>query len=60
MSKRKQKLYEEFLKRRTPENKETFKAYKSLFEMIKQNSKKNFYSGKPLKFQGDAKKHTAS
>ena len=44
---------------RTPENKQTYKAYKNLFEMIKRKSKKNFYSAKLIKFQGDAKKHGA-
>ena len=34
-SKRKQKLYEKFLKRRTPEYKETYEGYKNLFQMIK-------------------------
>ena len=52
----KAKLYGKFLKRRTPENRETYKAYKNLFEMIKRKSKKNFYSEKLIKFQGDAKK----
>ena len=58
-SKRKQKLYKKFLKRRTTENKETYKTYKNLFEMIKQKSKKSFYSAKLIKFQGDTKKHGA-
>ena len=56
MSNQKQKLYEQFLKRRTPENKETYKAYKNLFEMIKRKSKKHLYSAKLIKFQGDTKK----
>ena len=56
MSNQKQKLYEQFLKRRTPENKETYKAYKNLFEMIKRKSKKHFYSAKLIKLQGDTKK----
>ena len=55
LSKRKQKLYENFFKR-TPENKETYKAYKNLFEIIKRRSKKKFYSAKLIKFQGDTKK----
>ena len=58
-SKRKEKLSEIFSKRLTPENKETYKAYKNLFEMIKRKSKKNFYSAKLLKFQGDTKKNMA-
>ena len=44
------------MKRRTPENKETYKAYKNLFEMIKRKSKKHFYSAKLIKLQGDPKK----
>ena len=55
-SKRKQKLYEKFLKRRTPENKDTYKSYKNLFEIIKRKSKKNFHSAKLIKIQGDTKK----
>ena len=55
-SKRKQNLYEKFLKQRTPENKENYKAYKNLFEMVKRKSKKNFYSAKLLKFQVTLKK----
>ena len=39
-SKRKQKLYEKCLKQRTPEKKETYKAYKNFFEMIKRKPKK--------------------
>lgn len=54
-SKRKQKLYGKFLKQHTPENKETYKAYKSLFEIIKRKSKKKVYSEKLIKLQSDAK-----
>ena len=39
-SKRKQKLYETFLKKRTPRNESIYKAYKSLFESLKEKSKK--------------------
>ena len=39
-SKRKQKLREEFLKKRNAFNGATYKAYKSLFEAIKRKSKK--------------------
>ena len=52
-SKKKQKLYEKFLKNRTPKNEETYETYKNLFETIKRRSKKKFYSEK---FKGDAKK----
>ena len=56
LSKKKQRLYEKFLKNRTPQNKETYKTYKNLFETIKKRSKKKFYSEKLRKFKGDAKK----
>ena len=39
-SKRKQKLYEKFLKKRNVFNETVYKAYKSLFEAIKRKSKK--------------------
>ena len=53
-SKKKQRLYEKFLKNRTPQNEET---YKNLFETIKKRLKKKFYSEKlQQKFKGDAKK----
>ena len=55
-SKRKQKLYEKFLKHRTQESKQIYKDYKNLFEIIKRKSKKQFYSEKLIKFQGNAKK----
>ena len=50
-SKQKQKLYEKFLKHRTPINEANYKAYKNLFETIKRKSKKRFYSEKLI--QGD-------
>ena len=55
-SKNKQRLYEKFLKNRTPKNKETYKTYKNLFETIKRRTKKKVYSEKLRKFKGDAKK----
>ena len=39
-SKRKQKLYENFVKKRSSRNKNIYKAYKSLFESLKKKSKK--------------------
>ena len=45
-SKRKQRSYEKFLKRRTIENENHYKTYKNLFEKIKKNSKKNYYQRK--------------
>ena len=57
LSKKKQRLYEKFLKNRTPKNEETHKKnYKNLFETIKKRSKKKFYSEKLRKFKGDARK----
>ena len=55
-SKKKQRLYEKFLKNRTPQNEETSKTYKNLFETIKRRSKKKFYSEKLQKFKDDVKK----
>ena len=42
-SKRKQKLHDEFLKSKTNENEKKYKAYKSLFEVFKEKSKKLYY-----------------
>ena len=48
-SKKKQRLYEKYLKRRTTENEKIYKNYKRLFESIKKKSKKLYYSEKLLK-----------
>ena len=45
-SKKKQRLYEKFLKNETPKNEETYKAYKNLFEAIKKRSKKKVFTHK--------------
>ena len=45
-SKRKQKLYEKYLKRRTNDTETAYKLYKNLFESIKRRSKLNYYSEK--------------
>ena len=37
-SKRKQKLYEKFLKKKSPKNEKEYKDYKQLFEKIKKDS----------------------
>ena len=50
------KVFEKFLKIRTPKNEEIYKTYKYLFETSKRRSKKKFYSEKLRKFKGDAKK----
>ena len=55
-SKKKQKLYERFLKKRTPQNEQQYKNYKNLFETIKKKAKKIYYSKKLLKCTGDIKK----
>ena len=52
----KKKLYEKFLKYRTPINEANYRAYKNLFQIIKRKSKERFHSEKLIKFQGDAKK----
>ena len=44
-SKKKQRLYENFLKNRNPEKELNYKQYKTLFESLKKKSKKNYYSG---------------
>ena len=45
-SKRKQKLYEKFLKKKSPKNEKEYKDYKQLFEKIKKNSKKKYFQDK--------------
>ena len=42
-SKRKQKLYERFLKKRNSVNKDNYKTFTRLFESIKEKSKNNYY-----------------
>ena len=55
-SKRKQKLYEKFLKHRTRETELAYKSYKNLFESLKKKAKKKYYSEKISKYKHDAKK----
>ena len=43
-SKRKQKLYDKFLKSKTNENENKYKTYKSLFEIFKEKSRKFYYA----------------
>ena len=43
-SKKKQRLYENFLKNRSPEKEPNYKQYKTLFESLKKKSKKNYCS----------------
>ena len=55
-SKRKQKLYEKFLKRKTPRNENNYKNYKRLFETIKHKSKTNYFKERLNKYQSNIKK----
>ena len=55
-SKRKQKLYEKYLKRKTPLNNDIYKNYKRLFETIKQKSKANYYNERLNKYHNNVKK----
>ena len=52
-SKRKQRLYEKFLKKRTLDNEKIYKDYKNLFEKIKKCAKKNYYRNKIKLFEND-------
>ena len=52
-SKRKQRLYEKFLKKRTLDNAKIYKDYKNLFEKIKKCAKKNYYRNKIKLFEND-------
>ena len=56
LSKKKQRLYEKFLKNRNPKNEDRYKTYKNLFETITRRSNKKFYSETLQKFKGNAKK----
>ncbi|XP_065675798.1 uncharacterized protein LOC136092005 [Hydra vulgaris] len=55
-SKKKQKLYIKYLKNRNEANLNVYKQYKNLFEKIKTNSNKNYYSNKIKNTNGDIKK----
>ena len=46
LQKSKQKFYDRFLKSKTNENEKKYKAYKSLFKILKEKSKKIYYSRK--------------
>ena len=54
-SKKKEKRYERFLKKRTPQNEQKYKNCKGLLKAIKK-AKKIYYSSKLLKCIGDIKK----
>ena len=55
-SKKKQKLYENFLKKRTKQSETEYKVYKNMFESIKHKSKKSYYSQKIIEYKDNAKK----
>ena len=59
-SKRKQKLYEKFLKNRNSANKENYKTFTRLFESIKQKSKKNYYHNILNTYKNDMKRTWAT
>ena len=56
-SKRKQKLYEKFLRRRNLKNETAYKTYKNLFEKLKKNSQRSYFQEKLKKHEGNIK-HT--
>ena len=55
LSKRKQKLYEKFLKQKFPKNEKEYKDYKQLFEKIKKDSKKKYFQEKFSFYKNDIK-----
>ena len=55
-SKKKQRLYQKFLKNRNVKNETEYKSYKKLFETIKKRSKKNHFSKLILKYKDNVKK----
>ena len=56
-SKRKQRLYEKFLKTTNAKSEVEYNAYKNMFEIIKHKSKRKYYSQKILEYKNNAKKH---
>ena len=59
-SKRKQRLYEKFLKNRIEKHELAYKTYKRLFESIKKHSKKLHFSNLILKYKNNIKKNLGS
>ena len=59
-SKRKQRLYKNFLKCRNSVNKENYKTFARLLESIKQNSKKNYYHNLLITYENDMKRTWAT
>ena len=56
-SKKKQKLYDKFLKKRTKQSETEYKAYKNMFKSINDKSKKSYYSQKIIEYKDNAKKN---
>ena len=54
-SRKKQRLYEKFLKHKTTKTLETYKNYTNLFEKIKKSSKKHYYQNKLEKCKNNLK-----
>ena len=54
-SKRKQRLYEKFFKKRSDKNYETYKIYKNLFEKLKKQSKKLYFQSKLKQYESNIK-----
>ena len=54
-SRKKQRLYEKFLKQRNSKNEEAYKVYKNLFEKLKKQSKKLYFQNKFKKYENDIK-----
>ena len=54
-SRKKQHLYENFLKQRNSKNEEAYKMYKNLFEKLKKQSKKLYFQNKLKKCENDIK-----
>ena len=50
-SKRKQRLYEKFLKICNEKNKSEYKTYKKLYESIRKRSKKIYFSNRIVKYK---------
>ena len=55
-SKKKQRLYLKFLKKRNEKTKKEYQDYKKLFESIKKRSKKLYFSNLILKYKNNIKK----
>ena len=54
-SRKKQRIYEKFLKPKTTKTLETYRSYKNLFEKIRKSSKKHYYQNKIEKCKNNLK-----